>query len=197
MSGVAASALIVGLVAASPRVLVKVVDINGDAVPNAEISIMDGGFEWAHLTANNGGVARTYLEGYEGEKLVFTATSPDGNMEGTTETSLRKTRGMNVVRVVVDEVAGTGPVPAEISLDISPWGGISVIITAVEGTFQPGDKIVVYNNGVYNSDNSTWVSPDGSTVIGSIPFTGPGVYTFSVGPDIGEPSRIVELVIII
>ncbi len=191
MSSIAASALLVGLVAASPRVLVKVVDINGDAVPNAEITIT-GNSEWDQLTANNGGVARTYLEGYEGEMLAFTATSPDGNLEGTTETSLRKTRGMNVVRVVVEEVGVTDPVLAKISYSINP-GDMDVTITAMEGTFQPGDIIVMYKDGVYYSDDLSQVNPDGSEISGNLPFVSPGIYTFTVVPDIGEPSRIMEI----
>lgn len=206
MSGVAASALLVGLVAASPRVLVKVVDINGDAVPNAEITITGTGFSEWELTANNGGVARTDLVDYDYEPLTFTATSPDGDLEGTTVTSLRKTRGMNVVRVVVEEVGGgTEPVPAEIYIEpnIGPWGGpidggpINFTITAAAGTFQLGDIIVVNKDGIDYSDDSPLVNPDGSTVLGSVPFVGPGDYTFTVVPDIGEPSIIVEIVITI
>lgn len=196
MSGVAASALLVGLVAASPRVLVKVVDINGDAVPKAEITIT-GNRDW-DLTANNGGVARIDLYGYEGEELAFTATSPDGNLEGTTETFLRKTRGMNVVRVVVEEVVVTDPVPVDAYIDFGFMGFdpfFDVTITAEEGTFQNGDIIVVYINGEYYSDDLTEVSYDGSQVSGSVPydpFPSSEVYIFSVVPGNGGPSRIVK-----
>ena len=196
MSGIMAVALVTGTIAFAPRILVKVVDINGDAVPNAWITVEDAsGSTLLELDANNGGVARSELESYEGGMLTFKAESPDGSMYGETETTLWKKKGTNVVRVVVDEVGGPQPVVAQISPEEGSAGaGIIVTIRAEAGSFTDSDEIFFYKDGMTVAALFSFSYSQGSEIIGLVPFSlSPGVYVVTVRPSENEPSIIQDL----